>query len=96
MAVLKGILGTKLGMTQVFDADGRVVPVTVVKAGPCPVVAVRTPERDGYAAVQLGFGPPTSKVSKPLAGHFAKARRGAHPAPHGVRHRRLPTAPVTC
>ena len=73
MAVLKGILGTKLGMTQVFDADGRVVPVTVVRAGPCPVVAVRTPERDGYAAVQLGFGPPTSKVSKPLAGHFAKA-----------------------
>ncbi|MEE8603068.1 50S ribosomal protein L3 [Euzebya tangerina] len=68
----KAILGTKLGMTQVFDDDGRVVPVTVVKAGPCPVVQVRTPDRDGYAAVQLGFGA-TKKVNKPLAGHFAKA-----------------------
>ncbi len=68
----KAILGTKLGMTQVFDEDGRVVPVTVVKAGPCPVVQVRTDERDGYAAVQLGFGA-AKKVTKPLAGHFAKA-----------------------
>ena len=70
----KGILGTKLGMTQVFDDEGRIVPVTVVKAGPCPVVQVRTPERDGYAAVQLGFGERKAKgVNKPLAGHFAKA-----------------------
>jgi large subunit ribosomal protein L3 len=68
----KAILGTKLGMTQVFDDDGRVLPVTVIKAGPCPVVQVRTPDRDGYAAVQLGFGA-TKKVTKPLAGHFAKA-----------------------
>jgi large subunit ribosomal protein L3 len=68
----KAILGTKLGMTQVFDDDGRVLPVTVVQAGPCPVVQVRTPDRDGYSAVQLGFGA-TKKVTKPLAGHFAKA-----------------------
>jgi large subunit ribosomal protein L3 len=70
----KGILGTKLGMTQVFDDEGRIVPVTVVKAGPCPVVQVRTGERDRYAAVQLGFGERKAKgVNKPLAGHFAKA-----------------------
>jgi len=50
----KGVLGTKLGMTQVFDDQGRIVPVTVVKAGPCVVTAVRTDERDGYAGVQLG------------------------------------------
>ena len=68
----KGILGTKLGMTQIFDEEGRVVPVTVVRAGPCPVTQVRTKERDGYAAVQLGFGE-TKKVNKPLAGHFRKA-----------------------
>lgn len=68
----KGILGTKLGMTQVFDDEGRVFPVTVVKAGPCPVTQVRTVERDGYAAVQLGFGE-TKRVNKPLSGHFAKA-----------------------
>src|SRR5688500_14951285 len=68
----KGILGTKLGMTQIFDDEGRVLPVTVVRAGPCPVTQVRTKERDGYAAVQLGFGE-TKKVNKPLAGHFRKA-----------------------
>ena len=68
----KGILGTKLGMTQIFDEEGRVVPVTVVKAGPCPVTQVRRADRDGYGAVQLGFGT-TKRVNKPLAGHFAKA-----------------------
>ena len=53
----KGIIGTKLGMTQLFDAEsGQVTPVTVIEAGPCPVVAVRTPENDGYTAVQLAFG----------------------------------------
>ena len=77
----KGILGTKLGMTQVFDDEARVVPVTVVKAGPCPVVQVRTLGRDGYAAVQLGFGE-RKKVNKPLAGHFAKA--GVAPTRHLV------------
>jgi len=79
----KGILGTKLGMTQVFDDEGRIVPVTVVKAGPCPVTQVRTTERDGYAAVQLGFGERKAKsTNKPLAGHFAKA--GVEPTRHLV------------
>lgn len=68
----KGILGTKLGMTQVFDEEGRVVPVTVVRAGPCAVIQVRDAARDGYHAVQLGFGT-AKRVNKPLAGHFAKA-----------------------
>ena len=63
----KGILGTKLGMTQVFDENNRVVPVTVVKAGPCVVTQVRTPERDGYTAVQLGYGEiDPRKVTKPV------------------------------
>ena len=71
---IKGVLGTKLGMTQVFADDGRMVPVTVVAAGPCVVTAVRTPDADGYSAVQLGFGEiDPRKVTKPLAGHFAKA-----------------------
>ena len=70
----KGILGEKLGMTQVFDENNRLVPVTVVKAGPCVVTQVRTPEVDGYSAVQLGFGEiDPRKVNKPLKGHFAKA-----------------------
>ena len=77
----RGILGTKLGMTQIFDDEGRVIPVTVVRAGPCPVIQVRTVERDGYAAVQLGFGA-VKKVNKPLAGHFAKA--GVEPTRHLV------------
>ena len=71
---MKGILGTKLGMTQVFDDTGQVTPVTVVKAGPCVVTAVRTPDRDGYSAVQLGFGEINPrKVTKPVAGLFAEA-----------------------
>ena len=71
---MKGILGTKLGMTQVFDENGQVVPVTVVKAGPCVVTAVRTPGRDGYSAVQMGFGEiDPRKVTKPVAGLFAEA-----------------------
>jgi len=70
----RGVLGTKLGMSQVFDDQGRIVPVTVVKAGPCVVTAVRTPERDGYAGVQLGYGEiDPRKVTKPVAGHFAAA-----------------------
>ena len=77
----KGILGTKLGMTQIFDDEGRVIPVTVLRAGPCPVTQVRTKERDGYAAVQLGFGE-VKKVNKPLAGHFRKA--GVEPTRHLV------------
>jgi large subunit ribosomal protein L3 len=68
-------------MTQIFDEEGRIVPVTVVRAGPCPVTQVRTKERDGYDSVQLGFGE-TKKVNKPLAGHFAKA--GVEPTRHLV------------
>ena len=71
---LKGVLGTKLGMTQVFNDQGKVVPVTVVAAGPCVVTAVRTAPEDGYAAVQLGYGEiDPRRVTKPVAGHFAKA-----------------------
>ena len=70
----KGILGRKLGMTQVFDESGQVTPVTVVKAGPCVVTAVRTPDRDGYSAVQFGYGEiDPRKVTKPVAGLFAGA-----------------------
>lgn len=71
---VKGVLGEKLGMTQAFDDDGRVVPVTVVKAGPCVVTQVRTPETDGYAAVQIAYGAvDPRKVTKPVAGHFRRA-----------------------
>jgi large subunit ribosomal protein L3 len=71
---MKGILGTKLGMTQVFDDSGQVTPVTVVKAGPCVVTAVRTPDRDGYSAVQFGYGEiDPRKVNKPVTGVFAQA-----------------------
>ncbi len=68
----KGILGTKLGMTQVFDEENRVVPVTVVQAGPCTVTQVKSVDTDGYNAVQLAYGT-KKKVSKPAAGHLAKA-----------------------
>ena len=82
----KGILGTKLGMTQVWDEANRLVPVTVVKAGPCVVTQVRTPERDGYDAVQLGFGTiDPRRVNKPLTGHFDAA--GVPPRRHLVEIR---------
>ncbi len=84
MATVKAILGEKLGMTQVFSEDGRALPVTVIKAGPCRVVQVKTPERDGYAAVQLAYGT-RKRPSKPAAGHFAKA--GVEPATHVVELR---------
>ncbi|MBX6722979.1 MAG: 50S ribosomal protein L3, partial [Dactylosporangium sp.] len=68
----KGILGRKLGMTQIFDEEGRAVPVTVVEAGPCPVAMVRTKERDGYEAVQLAFGEVKERrLTKAVRGHFA-------------------------
>jgi large subunit ribosomal protein L3 len=77
----KGILGKKLGMTQVWDADNRVVPVTVIQAGPCRVVQVKTPEKDGYSAVQLSFGEvKLRRLVKPELGHFAAA--GVEPAKH--------------
>lgn len=70
----KGIIGKKIGMTQIFDAKGNVVPVTVVEAGPCVVVQKKTPENDGYSAIQLGFGDVRAeKVNKPLKGHFDKS-----------------------
>lgn len=83
---IKGILGTKLGMTQVFDENNRVVPVTVVKAGPNVVTQIRTEERDGYSAVQLAFGAiDPRKVNKPVSGQFAKA--GVTPRRHIVELR---------
>lgn len=70
----KGIIGKKVGMTQIFDANGKVVPVTVVEAGPCTVVQKKTVESDGYVAVQLGYGDiAAKKVTKPAKGHFDKA-----------------------
>ncbi|MDQ2836748.1 MAG: 50S ribosomal protein L3 [Actinomycetota bacterium] len=82
----KGILGEKLGMTQVFDANNRVVPVTVVKAGPCVVTQIRTQEKDGYTAVQIAYGQiDPRKVTKPLAGHFAAA--GVTPRRHVIELR---------
>ncbi|GAB2812554.1 50S ribosomal protein L3 [Actinoallomurus bryophytorum] len=82
----KGVLGEKLGMTQVFDDEGRIVPVTVVQAGPCVVTRVRTPDTDGYSAVQLGYGQiDPRKVNKPLTGHFDKA--GVTPRRHVVELR---------
>jgi large subunit ribosomal protein L3 len=82
---VKGILGTKVGMTQVW-ADDRLVPVTVVLAGPCPVVQRKTPERDGYAAVQLGWVEQREKLAnKPRLGHFRKA--GVAPQRHLVEFR---------
>jgi large subunit ribosomal protein L3 len=71
---IKGVLGEKLGMTQVWDDGGRLVPVTVVQAGPCVVTQVRTAQADGYDAVQIAYGAiDPRKVSKPMAGHFEKA-----------------------
>lgn len=72
-----GILGRKIGMTQVYTSEGVLVPVTVIQAGPCTVVATRQPERDGYTAVQLGFEPvKASRVNKAMTGHFKKAGTG--------------------
>ena len=72
-AAIKGLLGKKLGMTQVFDANNKIVPVTVIEAGPCIVTDIRTQERDGYTAIQLAFGAvDPRKVTKPVAGHFEK------------------------
>ena len=69
----KAIIGKKLGMTQLFDANGDVVPVTVVEAGPCVIAQKKTIENDGYEAVQVGYGDmKASKVTKPMKGHFAK------------------------
>jgi large subunit ribosomal protein L3 len=90
----KGILGKKLGMTQVWDADNRVVPVTVIKAGPCRVVQIKTPERDGYSALQLAFGDvKQSRLTKPELGHFANA--GVEPGKHVAEMRVDDTTPYS-
>ena len=78
---IKGILGKKLGMTQIFDEDNRVIPVTVVEAGPVVVTQIRTPETDGYSAIQIAFGEiDPRKANKPVGGHFKKA--GVTPRRH--------------
>ena len=88
---MKTILGQKLGMTQVFDEDARAIPVTVIKAGPCHVVQIKTTKTDGYAAIQIAFGEvKPSNVNKPDAGHYAKA--GVAPAKHLIEVRVEDTA----
>lgn len=83
---VKGVLGEKLGMTQVWDEDNKLVPVTVIQAGPCVVTQVRNEDTDGYSAVQIGFGQiDPRKVTKPLTGHFEKA--GVTPRRHLVEIR---------
>jgi large subunit ribosomal protein L3 len=83
---VKGLLGSKLGMTQLWDESNRIVPVTVVQAGPCVVTQIRTPDNDGYSAVQLGFGAVKAKqLTKPSAGHFERA--GVTPRKHLVEIR---------
>lgn len=75
----KAIIGRKVGMTQLFAADGKMLPITVIEAGPCPVVQKKTVEHDGYEALQVGFAPIREKlVTKPMLGHFKKASVGAH------------------
>ena len=76
MAKSEGLIGRKVGMTQLFSEDGRQVPVTVIQAGPCTVVEVRTTATHGYDALQLGFEPKKKNVTKPAAGHFKKAGVG--------------------
>jgi large subunit ribosomal protein L3 len=76
---VKAILGEKLGMTQVFDDESQAVPVTVIKAGPCRVVQIKTPEADGYGAVQIAYKEmPDHRSTRPAAGHFARAGLGPH------------------
>ena len=75
----KAIIGRKVGMTQLCTADGKMLPITVIEAGPCPVVQKKTVEHDGYEALQVGFAPIREKlVTKPMLGHFKKASVGAH------------------
>ena len=86
LRTVKGVLGEKLGMTQVWDAENRLVPVTVIKAGPCVVTQVRAADTDGYGAVQIAFGEiDPRKVNKPMKGHFEKA--GVTPRRHLVELR---------
>ena len=85
---MAAIIGRKLGMTQIFDESGAAVPVTVVEAGPCPVVQVKTPETDGYSAIQLGFGTrKETRATRPERGHARKA--GLEHTPHTLREFRV-------
>lgn len=84
-AMKEGLVARKRGMTQIFGADGNVVPVTVLEAGPCTVVQVKTRATDGYNALQLGFEARTKRIPKPLAGHFRKANVAAHRVLREVR-----------
>lgn len=68
-----GLIGKKIGMTTIFAENGKAVPVTILKAGPCEITQVKTPEKDGYTAIQLGFDPTEKKVPKPMVGHFKSA-----------------------
>src|SRR5512139_2042440 len=80
-AMKKGLIGKKLGMTQVFSEDGRCIPVTIVEAGPCVVVQKKTAEKDGYAALQVGFGEKAAhRVNRPLVGHCRAAGKGVFTA----------------
>jgi large subunit ribosomal protein L3 len=91
---VKGLLGTKLGMTQVWDADNKLIPVTVVQAEPNVVTQLRNEDADGYAAIQIAYGQiDPRKVTKPLAGHFEKA--GVTPRRHVVELRTADTAEYT-
>ncbi|MBC7356998.1 LSU ribosomal protein L3P [Desulfacinum infernum DSM 9756] len=84
--MVKALIGRKLGMTQVFADDGSVVPVTVIQAGPCVVTQVKVPERDGYSALQLGFGTKSEKkVNRPMKGHLDKVGKGYFQALREVR-----------
>jgi large subunit ribosomal protein L3 len=72
---MEGIIGKKIGMTRIFNQEGQAIPVTVIEAGPCPVVQIKTKDKDGYYAVQIGFGEKRKKLfTLPLLGHFEKAK----------------------
>lgn len=91
---MTGVLGEKLGMTQVWDAENRLIPVTVIKAGPCVVTQIRTADTDGYGAVQIAFGAiDPRKVNKPMKGHFDKA--GVTPRRHLIEIRTADAAEHT-
>ncbi len=89
VAMAIGLLGRKVGMTQVFDEKGKAVPVTIIQAGPCPVVQKKTAERDGYEAIQLGFETQAKKnrVTRPVRGHFDKAQTAYQRFPREIRLR---------
>ena len=92
---MKGILGKKLGMTQIYDEKNNLVPVTVVQAGPCPVVQVKTVESDGYNAVQIAYGAQKKeRLSKPVQGHFAKAGIDTHAVLSEIRFDDAPSYKV--